>query len=200
MIPLAFAEEKIIDVPVTIKTNNNELTMTIQGGNSYTLNCSNNQQINQTLQTKVNVNPGNVQECQDDVDKLSSTFVIFTQQFNKTLGGENCLDILGTNKVLAAENGNQKDKISELETAVKEENTKFYDMWKTCDNKRSELQTQAGQNTACQSQLGETKKELDNKDKNKWLYYIGCVIIGAVGMYIKNKIDTDKGADGELGR
>ena len=197
---MVFAEEKSVDIPVSVKTNNNTLTISIQGGNSYNLNCANNQEITQTLQTRVNVTPGNIQECQDDVDKLSSTFVTFTQQFNKTIGDQNCLDTLSTNKVLSSDNNALKDKVKTLEDNQEDKDAKFYDMWQTCDTKRSELQISSGQNTACQQQLGEYKTQLDNSEKNKWLYYAIACAIGAGLVYAKGKIKTEKGPDEDLGR
>jgi len=190
LVPVGIATNEIIDIPFNLKTLNGVATIKVENAeNTYSLNCSAETDITQTLKVTKDVQCAATTECEEDVDTLYSMFKDFTKQFNQTLGGANCVDILVRNKELIRENANLK-----ADTNTTENN--WYNLYTDCNGDRIRLEGQAGY--ANDYNTCKTEKEKAEKDKVTW-GIIGLLIGFGIGYLIWGRIKTTKSTNDKIG-
>ena len=113
------------------------ITVSIQGGNSYALNCLTDQTIIQNLTTAKEISTTTQGSCQDKFSIFVDSYADFVKTYNTSIHEEfkNCIDAKASNtrnyEVIQTLNTSLT---SCIETQANNE-TIFYNEWKTCIDK-----------------------------------------------------------------
>jgi len=193
LMPIVLASTELIEVPVTIKTLNGEVDLTIEGGkNSYSGNCSSEVDITQTLQVSREVECTAITDCEEDVDTLYAMFRDYSKQLNETFGGEGCVDVLLRNKELIKENAN-------LKVGLNTTDNNWYDLYTQCNEERINLREKTVQPTY-KGDYDKCQADRDKFKDDRLVWAIVGAIAGAGGCYgLMWKVKTVKSTSTRLG-
>ena len=182
IMPYVMGAEEIITNQVTIKTTNETVSVSIEGGNSISLNCVEGQEIMQNLsvvrEVECQTSEGG---CDERFYNFSDNFALFTDSYKNFIdqGYKNCQEAKESNKekhtIINGLNSTVKKCELDLEQ-YKLDKDELETKYEECNNKPT---------YDCSSE----KEEYEN---SKWKWLGAGLLLGAIGYYGYSKVQAAK--------
>ncbi len=171
---------QILRTQVDIETDaeDNTINIEMEGGNSLTFKCSDEVKITQYLERDITEEcKADIEECTDNMDRLSNIFYDFAVTYNDTIGEFDTL-IETEQRALSWESKYFK---------LKEENEELEELKNESEDLKSEVSRYRTKYETCQASSSNTatcEADLATAKNNTWIWAIVGVVIGAVGMWL----------------